>query len=62
MQILSDASSSKSRGSKGHDGRAADPHGEPNGSGFTQLYNGSRPRLLMFNPVWANVCVNFLST
>lgn len=51
MQILSDASFPKSRGSKGHGGRAADPHGEPHGSGFTQVHNGSRPRLLMFNPV-----------
>lgn len=38
MQILSDASFPKSRGSKGHDGRAADPHGEPHGSGGLPIY------------------------
>lgn len=61
MQILSDASSSKSRGSKGEDVRAADRHGEPHGSGFTQLYNGSCPHLLMFKPSLRKF-VNFLST
>ena len=48
LQILSDAFSSMLKCSKGHDGRAADPHGEPHGSGFTGCSEGCSSGLLMF--------------
>lgn len=34
LKMETDASSSTLRGSKGHEGRAADPHSEKHGSGF----------------------------